>query len=516
MLSIQKVVLLLDEFHYQEFERYLDDNNAMLSLKLVRVIKADGWSQKESDDLCEAVYGTNDDKAKKKFFQLVHHTFKLTYYLARNFPSYLSFNVGKIHKLINVGQTKKANDIAEILIDIADKIEDFQTQIQGLKFLSQQAFILESPREAFKDHTRISELLKLEIDLNELYLYMRETLNVQSKTNITQDEIPSHLEFYSKYENSDSFAVRILSRFAKVSTLSFVGDNSFYTTKNYEELLLIEKELQNNCHVLFPFLEDVLFKVYYFKLQYQLHELDTENLLSESLKIIKSSSDLLYWKNYLNVPELFSISIQTSYYLTNNCNTYRSDYYENLDPNVKQHVNFLKDRCREMLARPIWGDGYILKLINLKSLYSGLLLMGTKDDVKEAIEILEEMLTTYQQISFQKFLDGIFGSLIVGNFSLKQYDKVAECYKRYKKLTSSTIFTEENDITINALYYASQWISNGRKQYVEKLQSTYERAVLTPKLINVQKLIIDLSDYYNIPLKTTVRKVADIEKAEVK
>ncbi|MBL7882569.1 MAG: hypothetical protein JNL69_00755, partial [Bacteroidia bacterium] len=84
MLSIQKVILLLDDFHFNEFKTHLKESNAELPHKLVTQIRKDDWGQKESDDLCKAVYGSKDEKSKKKFFQLVHYTFRLTSYLSRN------------------------------------------------------------------------------------------------------------------------------------------------------------------------------------------------------------------------------------------------------------------------------------------------------------------------------------------------------------------------------------------------------------------------------------------------
>src|SRR6218665_4190211 len=118
MLSIQKVILLLDDHHFDEFKNHLKDSNAELPLKLITQIRKDGWDQKESDTLCKAVYGAKDEKSKKKFFQLVHYTFRLTSYLSRNHPSYLHHNISLIEQYINRGELDEANKIAEILLDI--------------------------------------------------------------------------------------------------------------------------------------------------------------------------------------------------------------------------------------------------------------------------------------------------------------------------------------------------------------------------------------------------------------
>ena len=68
MLGIQKVILLLDDFHFDEFKNHLKTSNAELPYKLVMQIRSDKWKQLESDDLCKAVYGSKDEKSKKKFF----------------------------------------------------------------------------------------------------------------------------------------------------------------------------------------------------------------------------------------------------------------------------------------------------------------------------------------------------------------------------------------------------------------------------------------------------------------
>ncbi|MGZ4156336.1 MAG: hypothetical protein ACXVED_04210, partial [Bacteroidia bacterium] len=162
MLGIQKTILLLDDFHFEEFRLHLKKSNAELPLKLILQIRQDEWNQKESDDLCKDVYGANDEKSKKKFFQLVHYTFRLTSYLSRNHPSYLTSNISKVEQLINKGELEKANELAEILLDIAEKIEDFPTAIAVLKFFAQQAFITENKNGSIKYHQRINELLKNE------------------------------------------------------------------------------------------------------------------------------------------------------------------------------------------------------------------------------------------------------------------------------------------------------------------------------------------------------------------
>jgi len=95
---------------------------------------------------------------------------------------------------------------------------------------------------------------------------------------------------------------------------------------------------------------------------------------------------------------------------------------------------FLKQKLEAELAKNIWNEGeYIIKLINLKCFYAAILLAGNEADKHKSIKIIEDTLVSYQQIPFQKFLDGMFVTLIMGYFTLKQYEKAITTYKRYKK-----------------------------------------------------------------------------------
>lgn len=501
MLSIQKHILLLNDFHFQDFCAHLRTVKAELSHKLVNEIRNFGWEQPESDKLCERVYGDSDEKTKKKFLQLTHHTLKLSSYLSRNYPSYLKHNLLLIEERTNIGDSTRANLIAEYLCDIAEKIEDFTTHINALKFLSQQGFIIES-KDQVKFHKKIAELIENEKALNETYLLLRENLHFKRKENLLVEHASKFTKsLFDKYIDHPCFSVSILARFGKYYELSFLNNPDFFSDNTFTELEKIERDLSNNSFVVFSFLDDVLFKVLGLKLQYMVHKMDSQGMMKESLRIIEESSHLKFWQSYVNIPELFAIAIQASHYVSHYGETFKEDNFKNLPEDIKRNINYLKERLEHELDKPIWNEGYIVKLINTRSLYSGLLLLGTKQDVQKAVDLIEETLITYQQIPFQKFLDGMFASMIIGYFSLKQYEKVSECYKRYKKATNGNSVNEENDITISAYYYASQWILSERKQYTEKLQATYDSTNGKNNLHHIQKLIASLASYFKIPLK---------------
>lgn len=500
MQIIQKVILLLDKYHIDEFIAYLDKTNAHLPKKLVEEIHKHGPDQPDTDVLCKLIYGKNDEKTKKNFFQLAHHTLKLTSFLARNYPSYLAHNIAKIELMLRNGKLSDASTLANYINDVAEKIEDRATQIAVLKYLSQQAFIKEAKNEAIRYHEQLTDVTRNELIFNQIYLYIRENLNFKDKKNLSKSLITNHQEFFKNFETDPNFSIRILSKYGYLYAITFLNDESFYSPETFTAICELEKEVEKNSFVVFPYLEDFIFKVYSLKLQYLFNELDPEKLLEETSKIIKSSEHVYFWKYFINIPELFSLGMQTSYYVSSNMEMYKKGYNESLPHDVKEKISYLKSRCEDLINQPIWAEGYIIKLINVKSFYAALLLLGSKEDLKKSVKLLEGMLREYQQISFQKFLDAIFASLIIGYFSLEEYFEVGETYKRYKKLTADSATLDENDITICAFYYTSQWITSEKKQYAEKLKSTLERAQKSEKLSKTAKMVESLANYYKVPL----------------
>ena len=136
-------------------------------------------------------------------------------------------------------------------------------------------------------------------------------------------------------------------------------------------------------------------------------------------------------------------------------------------------------------------------MINVRCFYAALLLTGDAKDKLKSIKLLEDTLISYQQIPFQKFLDGIFVTLIMGYFSLKDYEKLISAHKRYKKITAEQLVVKENDLTIDTYYFTAQYLLNNRKQYIDKLLLAYNDKQANN---NVKALINELVSYYSIPL----------------
>ncbi|MCC7050212.1 MAG: hypothetical protein IT239_00315 [Bacteroidia bacterium] len=502
MLIIQKLVVLLDDFHLEKFTQFLETSKANLPKKLVEEVAKHGLNQPESDAICLSIYGKNDEKSKKNFFQLAHHTLKLSFFLSRNYPNYLSHNRSKIESLINEGRREEANQIAEILLDVAQKIEDRITLAAVLKYFAQQSFHLEQKNQTINYHKQIATELENEKIFNELYLYLRTHFNVKNKLNLnaTTKTLEPHTDFFNQYINHSSFNVQFLARYAKIYALTFLQDQTFFSKDNFEELLVLERDLEKNAFVVFPFLEDILFKLYSVKMEYMFHNMSKEEVMEETIKIIKNADYVLFWKNFINIPEMFALAVQTSYYISLHMDFYKDNFSLTLPNEVKEKITFLRQHCEDILNSNFWEEGFHVKRINLISMYSALLIMGDKNDLKKAVELVEQTLVTYQQISFQKYHDSIFATLIMSYFGLKDYANIADSFKRYKKLTSDNLTNEENDITICGFYYMSQWLASGKKQYREKFVATIDRCNEVKNLANTKKALIEMANYYDMPL----------------
>ncbi len=497
MISIQKQVLLLSEFHFKEFSEYLLNTNADLPYKLITTIRHSKIHH-ESDELCKLIYGDSAEKTKKKFLQLTHHTFKQSGFLSRNYPNYLKHNLQTIEELLSKGEKQKANDIAEWLSDVAEKIEDYTTLIEVTKFFAQQCFITES-KDAYKYHKKVKEYIELEQIKNSIYLYLRENLFFKGKENISKSQANKDLAFFNQYTEHESNSINILARFGKYYELSFLSHPNFFKQETISGLDDLERDFLNNAHVCFHYLDDMYFKILGLRLQLDVNNNNTESMLQEVKKMNSISSFLKYWKSYINIPEIFSFSVQASHYMSSYAFIFRDDYHKTLPNDIKENMLYLKQKLESELAKEIWEDGeYIIKLINLKCFYSAILLTGDISDKTKSVKILEDTLVSYQQIPFQKFLDGMFVALIMGYFSLNQYDKVISTYKRYKKITSDQIVVKENDLTIDAYYFTAQYLTNQRKQYIEKLKATFDEA---SDFEHVRALVSELVSYYKIPVQ---------------
>ena len=104
-------------------------------------------------------------------------------------------------------------------------------------------------------------------------------------------------------------------------------------------------------------------------------------------------------------------------------------------------------------------------------LHAALLILSGGKHINDGIAQLELLLTNYQQVNFKRSTSSIFFCLIVGYFSVKDYPKCNQTFKRYLKSIKGKLFFEGNNVKIHSYYYLSQWLATGSKQYPAKLKA---------------------------------------------
>jgi hypothetical protein len=500
MLTIQKLISLIEPDKCAEFKAHLAATGNTLPLRLVDALEKYGPLKAESEQLCIDVYGTADDKAKRKFFQLAHYTFRLTVFLARRYPFYLTHNLSVIEKLFNTGKHDEAMMVSENLLDIAIKIEDYSTQTWVLKFLINFSHIREKRKEAIRQQQMLNSALSNEAAVNEILLYIRENLNFKDKNTITGDNAPKHIEFFKRWKEHPSFTARVLGMYGYCYTYSFLDDKQFYTQEVRVALDEMISELDKNSYVIFPFADDVLLNIDYLYMKHLFQEMNEEEILKESARLTRKWSTLRFWQTHINTAQIVSLSLQASYYLTHYCIPYKENYQDFIPAAVREQLAETTLICEKLIDQMREEKDAHVRLINLNNIYCAFLLLNGKENIQKSISILEGLLINYQQIPFQKLYDAIFANLVIGYFSLRDHNGVSECYRRYEKLTARKAKIEENDIAIKAFYYASQWLQNKRDQYVEKLKGLLRDCQGNPALSSTEALIRELTGYFGIPV----------------
>lgn len=503
MLLIEKVVKLLDDFHFEVFREYVKNISirSYYPLALIDVIDRELQVEQDSEYLYRATYSEDevDEKGMKKFFQLAHYTFRLTSFLAKNYPDYLHANVPRIQQFINGGHLEKATLLANILIDVCEKVEDYDTYLNALSMLAHKDLLLESPKQTLEQYEKMNELLALKKDFNDINIYFYQYYKDKGKEN-TSVASENLLSFYQPYFKSKSFAVRVVSHLNYSYTLYLLRDKAFYEDPNYKNLEFLEDELQKYDFIVFPYLFNIRPKLSLLKLNYSLRKLPDVKILDEATKIIEESQDDLFWNSFINQPEINSIAIQTSHLVTKHFKSYKKNHLELLPADIIERIELLKKRCRDILDKKLLEEVFVLRYINLTTIYSGLLLLGGEDDIKQSINTLENLLIFYQQVAFHAFIDPIYLNLIMGGMCLQDFDKVEKSYRRYKKSTKGKVVNPENDLVLHGFYYVSKWLETARNQYVNKLKKVLVETLEKRNLKSTRELLLDVITYFKIPL----------------
>ncbi|MFN4122504.1 MAG: hypothetical protein ACK4GL_04275 [Flavobacteriales bacterium] len=505
-LTIQKLVKLLDNYHLEKFKLHLEDNNANLPLKLVSLIGKDLMSDLSSDRICYLIYGNTEKKTKQSFSQLASYTFKLSSFLSRNFPSYLFHNINRIQILINEGQLQEANALAEMLLDIADKIEDFVIQASVYKFLAHQALLYKDYHGNIRYHRLADEVLSYEKTLNFIYLYLRSNFIINIKDDSKLAELDKHIEEFEHYYDHPKKTIQIASRYAVIFILYFYKSAEFKTPENREKLELLMNEIERSSQVVFPFLDDIRIKTSYFMLNFPGINLNDKEVKKQFKDLINYGSQANFWQNYVNIPELQTIIVKATHYISKyHYHTFKQNYAEILDPNDKKDIEQIIARCKVLIQKDIWEPNHVNDLVSLRMVLSAHLFCLDSSHYQEGINNLEKLMITYQQVAFSASIDSIIAMLMVGYFALKQYEKCVETFKRYIKLASGRVLNADNDATIHLYYYSAQWLMSKRNQYIAKIKELYDKIKDNESTIGSRKMIESVAEYFRFPEGTGIK-----------
>ena len=470
LLTIQKFIYLLDDFHYGAFRSYLTDINAALPLKLAETIRKQLPAFDSHQQLCNKIYHNAGKTEKQNFNQLTSYTFKLSANLANNYPEYLQTNIEKIQMLVARQKLDEANFLSERLLEISERVIDFPSRIFALKFQVQQSQMAKDTTNSQKLDARLKEA----IEHQHLFYKLLSDFRVMIDTAVaptTDAEVKELQEYFEGFTNHSCASIRILSQFVCINIISELTKQKLTEADN-ERVKKIRKEIQNQPYVVFPFLMDIKGRLEHMVL----NSTFTDFFAKETEKNIKQLSlhyeSVKFWKNYLNVGELNLIAVQSTGLLSKyHYQIHLANYQQIIDPSDKILLESLIEKCRNIIAKLQHKNDRPLEEIPVRMLYSALLILSGGSQITEGITELEAMLTNYQQVNFKRSTSSIFMCLMVAYFSVKDYQKCNQTFKRYLKSIKGKLFFEGNHIKIHSYYYLSQWLATGSKQYAAKLKA---------------------------------------------
>lgn len=505
VLTIEKVVKLLSPYHLDAFKKHLKAINAQLPLKLVSSITPIIDKFQGNEVLCKAVYGKADKQTRQSFNQLASYTLKLTSYLARNYPSYLAHNIDIAEILVSEGRVKDAFTLSDLLLDISEKIEDNKTAAAALTFLSAYYFRTNAVGESLRVQKRLSEVLLREHQLNEIILYFRSNINISVRDNDLAEDLERHVKYFTQFHNHSSFAISAMSRYYTMFIHYYYNPEYFYSENHLNTVIAFEEELNKYGYIVLPLFIDMHTRLTLFKLNNPHVDINNKDIKKEFDKLLKYNDHFHFWKYFSNIPILYAINIKATHFLANyHRYLHRPNPALHIPKDIANEVVDWTEKAAEVNKSTLWDKTNIIELIHLRLNYSALLLLGNAESRQKGIDLIEETLISYQQLSFSESIDSYFACLMIGYFSLKEYEKCVNTYKRYVKLTQGRKIHDDNDMSILSYYYASQWLLTNRKQYPEKLQTVYLASKRSDFYKNTRETIEDIVITFQIPCNITV------------
>lgn len=494
LITIQKFIYLLSDFYYNEFISHLASVNATLPLKLAKTVRQKLPDFNTHQELCTIMYGSFEKGPKQNFNQLAAYTFRLSNVLAQNYPDYLHHNIFKIQRLVNDGRGKEANFLAEILLEIAERTDDFQCQVFVLNFLSQQAFIIREHSTGLKLDAQLNEVLQREKLFVDIQLFTRKTL---AEVNIDKSTLDAAKNYLLGAAGNDTAAIRILARHSYLLVLYQFNLEAFEQPEVAEIIDQLEKDLHNQSHVVFPYLLDLRSSLFFMKLNSSLKDLNSKESERELEALAQHYKAIKYWKTFVNTGQLYLITIQcTRLFNLYENQVYHSDYPAGIAEKDSKIIKDCISKCKSFLQSGIDTSKYKYEVMNYRILYGVLLVIAGGKNIKTGVDELEAVLLNYQQLNLNTETDSIFMCLMLGYLALKDYTRCAKTFKHYTKNIKDKPAFEDNNVRIHAYYYLSQWFSTKSHQYISKLHSLYDN----DKKTTASKSISEMIEYFKLQL----------------
>ena len=501
LLTVQKLIYLLDDFHFNEFAQYLKKENARLPLKLIEAVRNKLPEFDKHEELCRKVYNSYDTSHRQSFNQLASYTFKLSKHLALNYPSYLTHNHSAIQRLVNEGNMQQADFLARNLLEVAERIEDYQTQIFATKYFMQQAFLYKDITQGTKLSQRLDIVYAAEKMYTDIIADLRYTLNISVTGNQSLEELETHKKKFESLYTSNYATVRMLSRYAYVYIVYYFQPEQLADRHTLETMYALERDLENFSYVVFPFMFDLRSNAAFLKLNSTAVDMSTKEGKKQLAELEAHNSEVMFWKNYLNMPQIFGITAKASYYLSKyHRHLHKPEYQDLVGTADMEDIRRLCKVCEDILHKNAQTKYYKNDLINLQLLYGSLLILTGGKGIQKGAQELESLLVSYQQVNLSVTNDSIFICLMLAYFAQKQYEKCSDTFKRYLKITKGKPMYEDNDINIHTYYYLAQWLFTERKQYLEKLKTNYERSLNSSTFDEPRKSILEFIEYFKIPI----------------
>ncbi len=496
-LFIHQLISVTPDPILNDWRLYLLDKNYQKPLELLDILR-DSELKSPSKNLCTQVYSDSTDDTYKRFKQLCNQLLKHYDFVSLNYPYVLQGKFEEIQSLVKQNRHEDAIELSKNIFECAEKLEDFQTCVQSLKFCIQCHALKENKKKVHQLQEQLLTYSSTEHTWQSLRHYIRLHFDFKNKQTLSFDEsaFKEHLTHFEQFKDARDKKTQLLCWYGIVQLHSYYNHSDFYSQEVHQYIKLIEQYRKNYPYLIMPYEDDILINMDYFKLKYQLKKGDGSLILKTSMDILKKWEYAVFWKNHVNLPQSVSLSVQVSHYATKYCFMYRRDYQSLVPTDVFNKINELRHLCASLLENHSQQTDYLVRFMNMSNFLSMLdLLTGQADLTKKGLERLEQLLTIHQQVSFQKLHDSLFTTLTLGYYTLRDYDVMADGFKRYEKLTRNQSKIPENDITIRGFYYMGQYLNTGRDQYLKKFDGILRECQSNESLQKTGQLLQELRDY---------------------